>query len=557
MTQVKIPPGQPDKLIWHIERVAEKMKASKLNESRVNSVKYSLEQISGFLGCNQIQALMFSIILVLNFKNQKVDIYDIARFIDCNPLKIAGYIPDIEELEKRRIIRSDHDGKKRRALLNDIGFFVTRDVMDGVFRNNIPFFDKKEGLNMVELLVEINELIEDRENQKLTYYELTNDVSDLLSSNKANLFVRKIHQFHIELDELLLLLYVCFETINGKPEVDLEQATEKIYDDLNLRFHVKRNLVQGTSELIRKDIMKLQEGYFRNDRDILLTERACDLLFEENSEVITSSKKVRNIIMPEKIESIKLFFNTDESDRLDFLQQSLMDQNFRKIYSRLKNSKFSTGFTVLFYGIPGTGKTESVYQIAKKTGRGIMKVEISQTKSMWYGESEKRIKDIFITYKKALKQEKRCPILLFNEADGILGRRREFSNSAIDQTENAMQNILLQEMEDFTGILIATTNLTVNLDKAFDRRFLYKIRFEKPGVDVRAQIWKSKIPVLSKRAAKDLAGEFDFTGGQIDNIVRKFMTEDILNSRRPGIERIREFCLDETLVGGERRRIGF
>ena len=83
-----------------------------------------------------------------------------------------------------------------------------------------------------------------------------------------------------------------------------------------------------------------------------------------------------------------------------------------------------SGITVLFHGAPGTGKTASTYQIAKNTGRDIMMVDISDTKSMWFGESEKRIKAVFADYNKSLKYSKIAPILVFNEADAVFSKRK-------------------------------------------------------------------------------------------------------------------------------------
>jgi SpoVK/Ycf46/Vps4 family AAA+-type ATPase len=113
--------------------------------------------------------------------------------------------------------------------------------------------------------------------------------------------------------------------------------------------------------------------------------------------------------------------------------------------------------------------------------------EISETKSKWFGESEKRIKAVFDRYHGLVKEKGIAPILLFNEADAVLGKRRELTQSRLgpDQTENAIQNIILQEMENLNGILIATTNMTVNLDKVFERRFLYKIEFDKPDTEAK------------------------------------------------------------------------
>ena len=196
------------------------------------------------------------------------------------------------------------------------------------------------------------------------------------------------------------------------------------------------------------------------------------------------------------------------------------------------------GFACLFHGAPGTGKTETVYQIARATGRDIMMVDIAESKSMWYGESEKRIKKIFDNYRGHLKISEIAPILLFNEADAIIGKRKEVGTGTIDQTENTIQNILLQEMESLEGIMIATTNLAQNLDKAFERRFLYKIEFEKPAIEAKAKIWNTMLPSLSEEERVELATNYDFSGGQIENIVRKYTVDSIQIGRASCRERV-------------------
>ena len=150
------------------------------------------------------------------------------------------------------------------------------------------------------------------------------------------------------------------------------------------------------------------------------------------------------------------------------------------------------------------------------------------------------------------------PILLFNEADAVFGIRQEGAGSAVDKMENSIQNIILQEMEDLDGILIATTNLTCNLDKAFERRFLYKIRFEKPSVEAKSRIWRTMIPELGEAEALQLASDFDFSGGQIENIARKKTVKSLISGETPTYTQIREYCQEETIGDSPvRRKIGF
>jgi SpoVK/Ycf46/Vps4 family AAA+-type ATPase len=215
------------------------------------------------------------------------------------------------------------------------------------------------------------------------------------------------------------------------------------------------------------------------------------------------------------------------------------------------------GFACLFYGKPGTGKTETVNQIARMTGRDVMLVDIAETKSCWFGESEKRIKKVFDKYRQYAKVNNPAPILLFNEADAVIGKRKDVNSGNVAQTENTIQNIILQEMENLDGIMIATTNLTKNLDPAFERRFLYKIEFNKPTLEARKAIWKSQLPELRDEDAETLAGRYDFSGGQIENIARKRTVDSIIHAGRIDLETLNEYCGDEKLDKDRGITIGF
>lgn len=141
------------------------------------------------------------------------------------------------------------------------------------------------------------------------------------------------------------------------------------------------------------------------------------------------------------------------------------------------------------------------------------------------------------------------------DGEGPLFRRQV---RAVDKMGNAMQNIILQEMENLEGIMIATTNLTSNMDSAFERRFLYKIEFIQPSLEAKQSIWRSMLPALSEADAKMLATRYDFSGGQIENIARKQAVEEILTGTPTNINRLVELCNEERLDNSTARsRIGY
>jgi len=175
----------------------------------------------------------------------------------------------------------------------------------------------------------------------------------------------------------------------------------------------------------------------------------------------------------------------------------------------------------------------------------------------WVGESEKNIKEVFARYRKLCQTSEVMPILFFNEADAVINKRNENVEGSVDKMDNSMQNIILQEMEDLEGILIATTNLTSNLDRAFERRFLYKIEFHKPDTEVKTKIWRSMLKDISDDDARLLASRFDFSGGQIENIARKRTVDYILSGKFATLDEIEGYCRAELLGGRQHRTIGF
>lgn len=171
-------------------------------------------------------------------------------------------------------------------------------------------------------------------------------------------------------------------------------------------------------------------------------------------------------------------------------------------------------------------------------------------RNSYVGQSEKNLQNIFDSYREKCAEAELEPILLFNEADGIFGKRLTSVRDSVDQMENTLQNIMLQNLETFDGILIATTNLTGNLDRAFERRFLYKIEFERPTAEVRRRIWQTLIPELTEADAAELAAAYDLTGGQIENVARRHLVASVLRDAPLTLAELRRLAESERLDGG-------
>lgn len=300
-----------------------------------------------------------------------------------------------------------------------------------------------------------------------------------------------------------------------------------------------------------------RSSLFGEETQLFLTDTGIEQLLGEDASLFIEEASDKSMLSCDKIESKRLFFQPDLERQLSLLRNSLDQSYYKGLRARLEEKHMAKGVAVLFYGEPGTGKTESAMQIAKATGRAVMHVDISATKTCWFGESEKLIKKVFTDYRRLCEKSEVAPILLFNEADAVFSKRKDVNRGDVAQTENAIQNIILEEMENLDGILIATTNLADNLDTAFERRFLFKVRFDKPTVEAKTNIWRDKIPSLSIADAETLAAGFDFSGGQIDNIVRKTLMKEIVEGVQPTLCNLQALCREEKISKNSSKRVGF
>ena len=413
------------------------------------------------------------------------------------------------------------------------------------------------GLSCQELFVELEEIFSLRKSKELKYEATVEKIFHLFNCNKQLQFVQKVKSYCLnECDEMMLVLFSHLFVNNNDDSIRFYNI-EFLNDSRCLKSLWKMQFNEGTHILIRKNLIEFNnEDGFENRESMRITSEAKRELFSELSSMHQNTNS-GSLVKWKDIVPKRLFFEGNFGSQITELGKLLEEEQYKEVHSRMKETGFRCGFTCLFYGSAGTGKTETVLQLARQTERDILQVNISQIKSKWVGESEKNIKQVFDHYRAMVKENNIAPILLFNEADAVIGRRQESVERAVDKMENSIQNIILQEMETLDGILIATTNLAQNMDKAFERRFLYKIKFEKPTVEARMSMWREMIPVLKEEEARMLADKYDFSGGQIENIARHYTIGNILHGDSGNIvEELSAYCDNEKLEAGT-RKIGF
>lgn len=546
------------RLLESIGKVYEQSKDCKLDSAFFEKVDVELKHLSDYFKVSRNQSLIVAMVFALNYKGDTVDLKDLIEYFDCNPMKLLEFSDDFDVLYSKGILKKQKSSHRVRLALSNDQFTINEKITEAILNNKpMPVIEREGFKDVIELLEKFHKLGEQRDSEELSTFELFAQAKELISSNLHFPLIKKINDYQFSIEDTYLFLYLIWETITGNETTDIGRVTESIFDNPSERVKYVQKIMSNENKLISQNHLEIVEANFFSYTEMKLSESSVKMLQELGLKLFANIKKRDNIIEPAKINSKTLFFNEFESKQLDLLKTLLQEDNFKETQNRLQSKGLPKGITALLHGSPGTGKTETVFQVAKDTNREIVKVDISQSKSMWFGESEKIIKRIFTDYKAYAKDCERMPILLFNEADAIITKRKENSTSNVSQTENAIQNIILEELENFEGIFFATTNLAKNLDSAFERRFLFKIEFQKPDISVKAKIWNSKLPSLSESECEILANRFDFSGGQIDNIVRKVEIHEIIHGITVDFNSILDFCKTELLSKNRGVRIGF
>ena len=536
-------------LLQAVERVVELAEDSKMSKEFMKKAKTEIQLLAKSFGITERQAVLFCVCMEKG--PRRVDYDDLASYLNLNKIGVLSFASDIDALVRRRLL-------KYRDVKDEDDFDIPSVVIRSLKHNEVYQLPQRKGLDCAAMFELLDQWFEDLDDDAISPHALCEELQQLFEDNPQVGFVKHLKEYYLSDEDEMMVAYFAHRLVNRDDDDIRFRDIEDLYDNKADFTNAKGKLRSGEHKLQNKKLIehKCVDGLADVTR-YKMTETAKRELLAE-MKINATEEKLANMLDSSKLTQKQLFFPKDIQRQVEELGSFLQPENYQKIQERMKEKGFRNGFACLFYGSPGTGKTETVYQLARKTGRNIMVVDVPQLKSMWVGQSEKNVKALFDRYREQVKRAKLTPILLFNEADAIIGKRKSGAENAVDKMENSLQNIILQEMEQLDGIMIATTNLQENLDKAFERRFLYKIKFDKPTEEARASIWRSMIPDLSELDVHTLASKYDFSGGQIENIARHYAIDTILHGQSEDVlPMLIRHCDNERLDETNVKKIGF
>jgi AAA+ superfamily predicted ATPase len=364
-------------------------------------------------------------------------------------------------------------------------------------------------------------MLEKRIEEKLKVTTINITIENFFKKHKLN-----------EKERIIFLSLLKEEYGGGEGELrDMNNLIKLISADEYERIE-NRGLLEEDSKLIEEGILDYEEmlnPFGGIGRSFFITEEALQ-------EVIYPKKKQKVLKLDMIIKEQDIFELIEPKTSLEDVVlnpvtrkvlDSLLKQMDKKVARRLKEWKIKPHYKVeakiIFYGPPGTGKTITALSLAKSLKKQVLSFDCSNILSMYVGESEKNVKKIFDTYDEISKKARVQPVLLLNEADQFLSARVAGAQSSADKMHNQMQNIFLEQIEKFDGVLIATTNLLESIDPAFSRRFNFKIEFKKPNFEERVKLWKNMLPEKAQyedNFSIEKLAQYDLTGGQINLVIK-------------------------------------
>lgn len=498
-----------------------------VNEQYLLNAREDLDLIQDFFDVEEKTAAVIAVLICNQISGRKSNVYKTMHNLGFEPMDYLVTNGVLNEFKNNGWLVSTNQSYSTKKVNKEV---FSKEVINAVISNDKALLEIKIPDNIIEAMMKIGKFI--KSTMKNSDNEMLVEIIVAYVSNFSSFSIIDsiLKNKKISNSEKALLFYIMASTVAGAEVFDLDYDLDSFSAaDPSFQYVFKNDVSSGKSILFSEGYLSFSGSFMADFSEIMIG----DFLKEQLQIGLPDSSvkkpfypKLTDVIKPEEIVEKQLYFNAEQQIQIEEVQKITSDA-YDDVISRFIEKGLQPGLTFLFHGDAGTGKTELVKQIAKQSNRVLLKVDLSLLMNMFVGESEKNIRRVFKEYREAMAHFERTPILLFNEADAIFSKRNVVEK-AVDQMLNSVQNMLLQELEDFEGIFIATTNMLMNLDKAFDRRILYKLKFDKPDKSTRLAILKQNFNEVQEDILIKASTDYSLTGGQIDNVNKRCLTEQLL-----------------------------
>lgn len=254
----------------------------------------------------------------------------------------------------------------------------------------------------------------------------------------------------------------------------------------------------------------------------LSTMSAMDVFTSDSAPVDSESRMVlADLVYPDENTSRVILSKRNEEDIKTFIL------NYKNA-DRLNSLGIKISNTLLLYGPPGCGKTQSAYLIARELSLPLVVARLDSLISSFLGTTSKNIRSLF-------DYAQKMPCVLFLDEFDAIAKARDDSNE-LGELKRVV-NSLLQNVDALSSdsLLIAATNHDCLLDSAVWRRFDYKIKIDYPDKKAIVQLidlFTQSTFSFTNKEKEDLALLFEgLSGAEIEEIITKAIRNSVVHSK--------------------------
>lgn len=401
--------------------------------------------------------------------------------------------------------------------------------------------EKKNKEVSISTCIELFDLYSKEISNKVVWSDFEKVTSNVFSEYRIFIEITKLK---LSIPEIKLLFKTISGFLMGQHPVFLNDVHLNVKELIDLSLL----LIDEKNPLIEHDLIRVQVDQDGVSIRTSITKKTLSIIGN-----LTPNTKLHipSMIKDTLIEIIKC----DDIEEVNLHYSDTINSTFHDFCALSEKISKDENLSMLLHGDPGTGKTEFAKQVAKNVNGTLYQLNFPHIQSKWIGETEKNIRRVFNAYQDAWQKSKSPIILLINEADGLMNKRVTV-NTSNDSFANQVQTELLEQLEKFKGVIIATTNLLRNIDSAFHRRFLFKCEIHAPEVNIRnSYLKRSVIYPLLNASQIAILDNTPFTIAEMKNMEQKIQL--IQRIRKLSAADIDTLLVHEGLIKNTSKAIGY
>jgi hypothetical protein len=511
-----------------------------VNEDDYESIIEHFQIIGDFFNIKN----KLGILLLCYFINRRlvkgkpyITLNELMTAFECTLVDSISINEQLEYFRKAKMLVSS---KKSYGKKEDIEYTLSPTTLNSVLKGDPEILiDKKEAsftafLNLFHGIIYDNELNDE---------DISTELTVLMDEFEQLEEIKYLKGEKLCQEELAILLFIIArQFIFGDTKVSIERIFRVAINDNFSKYYYQNEIIEKRSPLLLNDLVQFAADEFMNFLQITdKTIKALNIVEKKSNKQFTTGSDLVSLIMPESIKFQEGMVYED-SLNIDFLDQLISEEGYIRAINKLEQEGVQTKQIVaMLSGLSGTGKSQTIRNLASKYNRPILQVNLSQVKDAFVGKSEANVFELFQCYNRSLRHFEHykiidgvkvgpygTAILYLDEIDSLIPKRSAIGeSSSVGNMYSNMVGIFLTELEKVNGIVLLATNLPGAIDTSFHRRINFKFHFGSFSKKNQVRTLQLYFKDFTPDVLEEVVSNAELTPGNIVNIRKAYVLESI------------------------------